>query len=842
MASTTTLDAPLPRVRDDLVISPAGRGGGRVVKDLRSGAYFDLGPEEAFLLARLDGEADADDVRTAFEARFGEPLAGDDLEDFVVLVRERGLVRDVGPADEVLDALRAWPIPGAGPEPAPGDAPAAAAARRSVLFFKVHLFDPKWLFDRAEPRLRFVWTRAFLAASALVVVAGGLTAWTGRDGFVNQFAEGWGPRTAVLACLALAVATALHEAAHGLTCKHFGGEVRDTGFLLLYFIPCFYCNVSDAWLFPERWKRLAVTLAGPWCDLVLWAVGVLAWRVTQPGTPGHDFAWFVATLCGVRMFLNANPLIPMDGYYAVSDLAGVSNLRGRGLDRFKARLRWLLWGARRPAAEPGGALFLGFGAASWVFSLVFLSLTIWGLAAYAGARASVMGLGWAAFLGTASARRLFRGFSKGEATAMVRERRGRVKAWMFAAGCGALALAALPVPDRAGGTFQVRPSARAEVRAPVAGFLREVAGDEGSFVSVGERLARLDVPDLPSKLAQKQAERRESEARLRLLEIGPRPEAVEEQKRRADRAKVWHDLARQDLARTKEALKGELAEINALAAQYKAEADRAADALQRDRALLTRRALQVDQFQETQKVWKVAVAQLTQAEARRHAREAEGALKAESELARRESEAAEAASALRLLEAGSRPEEVEAERAHLARVAEEVRALEAVRDRLSVGCPVSGVIATPRLRERIGQYFQEGDLIAEVEAPTRAEAEVSVDEQDVARVRPGQLADLKVRALPFETFRTKVARVATVSIKAQERVAAGPKTAAQPAPPSGASRDAAGAFIVYCDLDDPSHALKTGMTGYARIHLGAKPLGDYLAHRALRVIRTEFWW
>jgi len=53
-----------------------------------------------------------------------------------------------------------------------------------------------------------------------------------------------------------------HEFAHGITCKHFGGSVRDLGFMLIYFQPAFYCNVSDAWLFPEKRKRLWVTAAG----------------------------------------------------------------------------------------------------------------------------------------------------------------------------------------------------------------------------------------------------------------------------------------------------------------------------------------------------------------------------------------------------------------------------------------------------------------------------------------------------------------------------------------------------------------------------------------------------
>ncbi len=848
--TTTLLESSLPRLRDDLVLKPVGADGRHVVKNIHSGEYFNLGPEESFLLSRLDGEADAEEIRGAYEAHFGETLDQDDLEDFVALVRERRLVRDVrenrSDDDGLLRAMRSWPIPGVGAEPEPEPDEGTGKSRKqsgNILFLRLNLFDPKWLFDRVEPYLRFVWTRAFLAISGVLIVAAGLMVWAERDGFVNQFAAGWGPRTVALAWLALAVTTALHEAAHGLTCKHYGGEVREMGFLLMYFMPCFYCNVSDAWLISERWKRLWVTLAGGYCDLILWSLGALTWRLTQSGTAAHDFGWFVVSVCGFRMLFNINPLIPLDGYYLLSDLIEVPNLLERSRDRFKGYGRWLFWGAARPSGEAGGRLLLAFGAASWIFSLVFLTLTIWGFAVYFGSRATVMGVGWTVLLGTASARRLFRDFSNGEATAMIRERRGRMKAWILAAGCGVPALFAVPVRDRAGGTFQIRPSARAEIRAPIAGFLREVCGDEGGLVSTGQRFALLDVPDLESRLAQKLAELRESAAKLRLLEIGPRPEQIEEQRQRVGRAKAWRDLARQDLTRTRESLKAELAEINAQIAQYRAEADRAADSLRRDRILLDRRALQLDRLQETDKVWKVASAQLAQSQARGLAHEAEGSLKSEAELARRESEAAEAVSALRLLEAGSRPEEVEAEKARLARIAEEVRFLEGQKARLSVVSPVSGEIATPRLKERIGQYLQEGDLIAEVEAPNYVEAEVSVDEQDVARVRRGQKAALKVRALPFQTFACQVDRIATTSIKAQERVAAGVNKVPNPPQSSSSSaRDTLGAFIVTCKIDDSSHVLKTGMTGYARIDLESKPLGDYLAFRALRLIRTEFWW
>lgn len=842
----TQLAPCLPSLRTDLLIRPVSADGRHVVKDLSTGAYFSLAAEESFLLARLDGESSAKSIRQDFEERFGEELPEDDLADFLDMARERGLVRD-GDArddmdDELLEALRAWPIPGVGPEPAPPRAAVLVPAKpsQSILFWRVSLYDPKWLFDRLEPRIRFFWTRGFVAGSAVLIAAAAALVWAERDGFVSQYADGMGWRLVVLAWLGLAVTTTCHEFAHGLTCKHFGGEVRDVGFLLMYFMPCFYCNVSDAWLFAERRQRLWVTLAGGHCDLVLWALGVFTWRVALPGTLAHDFAWVVISICGFRMFLNFNPLIKLDGYYVLTDLLGIDNLLRRGRNRFKEHLRWALWGAARPLPEDRGRLLLAYGAASWMFSLVFLTVTITGFAVYFGSKGTVAGVAWTVLLGSASARRLFRGFNKGEVATMIRQRRGKTAGWLLATAAATTLLATVPIEDRAGGAFLIRPSARVEIRASVAGFLRAVAADEGGWISPGQRVARIEVPDLDSRLAQKRAEIRESEAKLTLLKVGPRPEEVKEQRQRVHRARVWHDLARQDLTRTRQALREELAELDAQIRQFRAEVERAAEVSQRDRKLLARQALQMDQFHETEKIHRVAAAQLNQAEARKGARVAEGALKAESELAKRETEASDAEAILRLLEAGTRPEELDAEQARRARLEEEIRYLEHVQSRLSVDSPIAGVITTPRLRERIGQYLQEGDLIAEVEAPSRVEAEVVVSEQDVARVKPGQAVELKVRALPFQLFRTRVARVAPAARHADSR--ASHATAKAPESPAGATRDAAGAFVVYCELDDVSGELKTGMTGYARVLLGPTSLGRFLAHRALRLIRTEFWW
>src|SRR5438093_934293 len=115
-----------------------------------------------------------------------------------------------------------------------------------------------------------------------------------------------------------------------------------------------------------------------------------------------------------------------------------------------------------------------------------------------------------------------------------------------------------PRSRAASGAFPLRPAARAELLAAVSGFLRIVYFDEGERVPAGALVACLEVPDLESRLAQSKAALRESRAKLRLLEVGPRPEEVREQRYRVERAKEWRDLAEKDLALARKALTEDL--------------------------------------------------------------------------------------------------------------------------------------------------------------------------------------------------------------------------------------------------------------------------------------------
>jgi multidrug efflux pump subunit AcrA (membrane-fusion protein) len=788
----------LPTRRPDLVIRPLGGDGQYVVKDPHAGEFFHLGEQEHFLLTQLDGERSTEDICAAFADRFGVPLNGEELDEFVQLMQGQGLLRSAA-------------APSADFPPPP---------RQGLLHWRKSLVDPDRLFTRLTPNLWFFWTSGFLVVSAGCILLAAVLLWSNRQELTGGIRDALRWQTALWAWLTLAVVTTLHESAHGLTCKRYGGEVHEIGFLLLFFMPCFYCNVSDSWLFREKAKRLWVTFAGGYFELFLWALAVFAWRLTLPGTLPHHLAFIVLSVCGVQTLFNFNPLLKLDGYYLLSDWLEVPNLHQRAGDRLKGWARWLLWGAARPGCETRSRLLLGFGAASWLYGLVFLALMLWGLLVSLGSRWGWAGMAAVALLGILAARGLFQGFAAGEVRTMIATRRKRGVLWLLGLGGLAAGLGLVEMEDRAGGSFRLRPAVRAELRAPVAGFLREVYFDEGDRVSPGAVVARLEIPDLESRLAGKQAEVREVRARLRMLEIGPRPEEVAEQRRRVERTRAWRDLAQQDLLRTRQSLEEDLNRLETQITARRAELDVAQDSYQRARGLLSARTLADEQFRETEGKYRVSQARLAEAIAAKRARQASGTLEAETERARREKELADAEAVLRVLEAGTRPEELQAEHARLARLHEEIRHLQDQRQKQTVPANVAGLVTTVRSREKVGQYLREGDLICLVEEPAELEAEVSLAEQDVARVRAGQPVNLKARALPFETLATQVDRVA----------------------PAAGRGEVQSSVAVYCRLDNAALELRPEMTGYARVYTGRRAIGAILLDRVLRFVRTEFWW
>ena len=217
-------------------------------------------------------------------------------------------------------------------------------AKGSMLLMRFHLVNPNSEFNALIDKIRFIWHPLFVKAclifmfSALVLVLGQL----GR--FVEDFEqvfftmhENWLNFLGVW--IVALVVIALHECGHGLTCKHFGGDIDDMGFLLLVLQPCLYCNVNDAWLFENKRHKIYVALAGIYTELLLAAISAYIWMIADVNSILGTVAFVIMTMCTAQsLFFNLNPLVKFDGYYILSDLMEMPNLKQNSTAWFS----WLL--------------------------------------------------------------------------------------------------------------------------------------------------------------------------------------------------------------------------------------------------------------------------------------------------------------------------------------------------------------------------------------------------------------------------------------------------------------------------------------------------------------------
>lgn len=203
----------------------------------------------------------------------------------------------------------------------------------NIFFLLFHVLDPETFLQRTVKYVRWIWTLPVVAIWCIAV------AWT-----VGVFILNWEPiftgtyelyaflRKPLLDVIhfffILSFLGFFHEFGHAYATKIYGGEVHDIGIALLYFTPAFYCDTTDALLFPNKWHRLWVTTAGIYVEGFICAVATALWVASYPDTLLYEIAYKTMLFTGVStIFFNVNPLIKIDGYHALTSLLEMPDLR-----------------------------------------------------------------------------------------------------------------------------------------------------------------------------------------------------------------------------------------------------------------------------------------------------------------------------------------------------------------------------------------------------------------------------------------------------------------------------------------------------------------------------------
>jgi len=174
---------------------------------------------------------------------------------------------------------------------------------RNFLYWKIASLNPERIFAWLLPRTRWAFTPSFQLFALLAIFAGfSITYlnWPSLSGAAPGLFSIYG---LLLIWPVIFTVTTIHEFSHGLTCCHYGGRVHEVGFMLIYFSPAFYCDVSDSYMFPKRTNRMAVALAGGFAQLTVWGICTIIWRLTDPDVFVNKLALIVVVFSGLQTLL-----------------------------------------------------------------------------------------------------------------------------------------------------------------------------------------------------------------------------------------------------------------------------------------------------------------------------------------------------------------------------------------------------------------------------------------------------------------------------------------------------------------------------------------------------------
>ena len=365
------------RRRADITAQPLEYGERRLwgLKDPVSLRYYQLRDEEFQIFQMLDKPVSLEEIRDRFEHEFApRRVSLRQLQMFLGMLHREGLLvsNAVGQHRPLLKEHR-------------------KLKRRNFwsqfanpLAIRFRGWDPDRFLSRLTPKLSWLFSvpvvglYLLLVVSALILVAVQYQTVVAR---LPDFEAFFGWRNAILLAITIGVVKVVHEFGHAVSCKYFGGECHEMGVMLLVFTPCLYVNVSDAWMLPSKWARIAISAAGIIIEAGLASICVFLWWFSEPGLLNALCLNLVFVASISTLLLNGNPLLRYDGYYILADLLEVPNLRQQSESLVRQWLGKFFLGIDlendRTLPDRKRFLLASYFVASFVYRFLVIFVILW---------------------------------------------------------------------------------------------------------------------------------------------------------------------------------------------------------------------------------------------------------------------------------------------------------------------------------------------------------------------------------------------------------------------------------------------------------------------------------
>lgn len=482
--------------------------------------YYRFPHDSYFVLQQLNGRQSLEEIEAAYNEEFSpRKLTIEKLQSFIGSLHKSGLVQAAAPGQgtELLKRRRTT------------RRKKLLSSFGNVLALRFRGIDPDRILNALIPWTGWLFTRQALIVVLLAAAAALMSIFANWDLFMSRlptFNQFFDPVSWGFLAVVLAVVKILHEFGHGLSCKRFGGECHEMGFMMLVLTPCLYCNVSDSWTLPNKWHRAAIGAAGIYIELILATIATFFWWNTEQGLV-NQLCLQMMTVCSVSTILfNGNPLLRFDGYYILSDIMEIPNLQQKSSAALTDLLKKKVLGFEKTHTPMmptrNKPMFAAYAIASiiyrWVIVIVILTFLNrvfepWGLQVI-GQMIAVMAIGTMAGM---PAYKLYKFLKNPGMRYQIRMRRtltvgGGIAAFVFA---GMI----IPFPYYVHTEFTVRCRDSSNVYVLTPGEVKQVFVSPSQSVEKGDPIIQLENLPAQGQLDGIESSLREKEAEVALLKV-----------------------------------------------------------------------------------------------------------------------------------------------------------------------------------------------------------------------------------------------------------------------------------------------------------------------------------
>jgi putative peptide zinc metalloprotease protein len=192
--------------------------------------------------------------------------------------------------------------------------------KRAFLYVKLPIFPPS-VVDPVARCLAFMFTWPTLVLGALIFVASHVYVYGAL--FQEQHVDfNLLDAGGILLLLLLStLGTLCHEFGHASAAAHYGCRRMTIGWGLYIIYTVLWTNVSEAWRLPRR-QRVMIDAGGVYFESLFQLLMLALYLNT-----GNLVFLFAFVMIDVNIVMTLNPFLRMDGYWVMSDLFGIVNLR-----------------------------------------------------------------------------------------------------------------------------------------------------------------------------------------------------------------------------------------------------------------------------------------------------------------------------------------------------------------------------------------------------------------------------------------------------------------------------------------------------------------------------------